>query len=100
MKEARSMERKVGSLVGALAPMLAPSSSDAGTGAGTYIRYSMNIELYSLNIHLLSRDKIISLLKSFYSEDTIKSFALSPIFRRNIAPPNIIIRFTIKNSSL
>ena len=57
MKEARSMERKVGLSVGALAPMLAPSSSDAGTGAGTYIRYSMNIELCSLNIHLLSRDK-------------------------------------------
>ena len=56
MKEARSMERKVGSSVGALAPMLAPSSSDAGTGAGTYIRCSMNIELCSLNIHLLSRD--------------------------------------------
>ena len=52
------MERKVGLSIGALAPMLAPSSSDAGTGAGTYIRYSMNIELYSLNIHLLSRNNI------------------------------------------
>ena len=50
------MEKKVGLLVSALAPMLAPSSSDAGTGAGTYIRYSMNIELCLLNIHLLSRD--------------------------------------------
>ena len=56
MKEARSMERKVGSLVGALAPMLAPSSSDAGTGAGTYIRYLINIELYLLNIYLLNRN--------------------------------------------
>ena len=59
MKEARSIERKVGSLIGALAPMLAPSSSDAGMGAGTYIRYSMNIELCLLNIHLLSRDKYL-----------------------------------------
>ena len=50
------MERKVGLLVGALAPMLALSSSDAGTGAGTYIRYLTNIELYLLNIYLLSRN--------------------------------------------
>ena len=56
MKEARSIERKIGLLIGALAPMLAPSSSDAGTGAGTYIRYLINIKLYLLNIYLLSRN--------------------------------------------
>ena len=56
MKEARSIEKKVGSSVGALAPILALSSSDAGTGAGTYIRYSINIKLYLLNIYLLSRN--------------------------------------------
>ena len=56
MKEAKSIERKVGLSIGALAPILAPSSSDAGTGAGTYIRYSINIELYLLNIHFFSRN--------------------------------------------
>ena len=72
------MERKVGSLVGALAPMLALSSSDAGTGAGTYIRYLMNIELYSLNIHLLSRDSSrIALVALIYINKVINSRLLS-----------------------
>ena len=83
------MERKVGLLVGALAPMLALSSSDAGTGAGTYIRCSMNIELYSLNIHLLSRDRVGSYnppneRSILYYYEWLSIFYLSPLYYRKL----------------